>query len=174
MSVFLLLDLIIFLFCLPVRPLFFSPVESFTSATEFVTYQRQDDHDEFEPCAVAFDADNGEHMTWVYLRAKERAEQFNIKGLKNDLFHSLSLILFDEAWQMVGEICNSPVFYQTILSLLFHVLAFYIRGDIQPDNAGHQEYYSGHRLDQCPHLRSAFLTFLFYILFRFFFTSRSI
>lgn len=59
----------------------FFPVESFRTADDFAMYERKSEQDEFEPAAVSFDADNVEHMTWIYLKAKERAEQFNIKGL---------------------------------------------------------------------------------------------
>ena len=38
---------------------------------------------EFEPQAVKFYADNPEHMSWIFHRATERAEQFKIQGLKN-------------------------------------------------------------------------------------------
>jgi ubiquitin-activating enzyme E1 C len=60
-------------------------LQSFTSATQYEMYAPKQPGDEFEPCAVSFDADNSEHMSWVFARACERAKQFNIQGVTYSL-----------------------------------------------------------------------------------------
>eukprot|EP00455_Lapot_gusevi_P027811 TRINITY_DN2956_c0_g1_i1.p1 TRINITY_DN2956_c0_g1~~TRINITY_DN2956_c0_g1_i1.p1 ORF type:complete len:484 (-),score=177.56 TRINITY_DN2956_c0_g1_i1:45-1442(-) len=57
----------------------------FNSAADYKLYEAKHPGDDYEPQAVKFDADNVEHMSWVFNRAVERANQFNIRGVTYSL-----------------------------------------------------------------------------------------
>ena len=60
-------------------------LESFESAENYKLYEPKNKMDEFEPHCAKFDADNPEHMSWVFHRATERANQYNIAGVTYSL-----------------------------------------------------------------------------------------
>ena len=57
----------------------------FRNAADYELYAPTHKMDQFEPQAVRFDADDPDHMSWVFHRACERAAQFSISGVTYSL-----------------------------------------------------------------------------------------
>jgi ubiquitin-activating enzyme E1 C len=57
----------------------------FQSAKQYKIYEKKDPSDEFIPSGVSLDKDDIHHMTWIYERAQERANQFGITGVTYNL-----------------------------------------------------------------------------------------
>jgi len=132
-------------------------LEEFKSVDNFKLYEKKDKGDEFTPNGVRLDKDDVNHMTWIFLRATERANKFGIKGVT---FHLTQQVVkriipaIASTNALIAAACvNEALKYRTRSAYLLNNYLMYMG---QQQTGTHSDTFRYKRNPNCKHCKPPF------------------